>query len=183
MSESTKPGDLIGVIAPDNADHAAELLGDARELADRIHGNRSQAQRTAALAAFKSGRLPVLVETDIAARGIDVEALGHVVNFDVPLAAEDYIHRIGRTGRAEATGEAFTFVSPQEQGEVAAIERAVGRKLPRASASFALVLGKIDDGINAVQQAPTQFLCGDSPEISHALQNNDPGRIDRRDRG
>jgi ATP-dependent RNA helicase RhlE len=115
------------------ANRLADFLGREGLKADRIHGNRSQAQRTAALEAFKSGRIPVLVATDIAARGIDVEALGHVVNFDVPLAAEDYIHRIGRTGRAEATGEAFTFVSPQEQGEVAAIERAVGRKLPRVT--------------------------------------------------
>jgi len=115
------------------ANRLADFLGREGLKADRIHGNRSQAQRTAALAAFKSGRIPVLVATDIAARGIDVEALGHVVNFDVPLAAEDYIHRIGRTGRAEATGEAFTFVSPQEQGELAAIERAVGRKLPRVT--------------------------------------------------
>jgi len=115
------------------ANRLADFLGREGLKADRIHGNRSQTQRTAALAAFKSGRTPVLVATDIAARGIDVEALGHVVNFDVPLAAEDYIHRIGRTGRAEATGDAFTFVAPQEQRELAAIERAVGRKLPRVT--------------------------------------------------
>ena len=66
--------------------------------AERIHGNRSQSQRTQALAGFKSGRYPVLVATDIAARGIDVEALSHVVNFDVPAAPDDYIHRVGRTG-------------------------------------------------------------------------------------
>ena len=70
--------------------------------AERIHGNRSQAQRTEALAGFKSGRYRVLVATDIAARGIDVEALSHVVNFDVPAVPDDYIHRVGRTGRAEA---------------------------------------------------------------------------------
>ena len=99
--------------------------------AERIHGNRSQAQRTAALSRFKSGDLRVLVATDIAARGIDVEALGHVVNFDVPLVPDDYIHRVGRTGRAEATGEAYTFVAPEEEGELRGIERAVGRRLPR----------------------------------------------------
>jgi ATP-dependent RNA helicase RhlE len=73
----------------------------------------------------------VLVATDIAARGIDVEALGHVVNFDVPTAPDDYIHRVGRTARAEATGEAFTLVSPEEEGELRSIERAVGKRLPR----------------------------------------------------
>jgi ATP-dependent RNA helicase RhlE len=101
--------------------------------AERIHGNRSQTQRTAALAGFKSGRFRVLVATDIAARGIDVEALGHVVNFDVPLVPEDYIHRVGRTGRAEATGDAFTFVAPEEEDDVRAIERAIGRRLPRVT--------------------------------------------------
>jgi ATP-dependent RNA helicase RhlE len=99
--------------------------------AARIHGNRSQAQRTEALAGFKSGKYRVLVATDIAARGIDVEALSHVVNFDVPAVAEDYIHRVGRTGRAELTGDAFTFVSPEEEGDLRAIERAVKATLPR----------------------------------------------------
>ncbi len=101
--------------------------------AARIHGNRSQPQREDALAGFKTGRYRVLVATDIAARGIDVEALGHVINFDVPAAAEDYIHRVGRTGRAEMTGEAFTFVSPQEEEELRGIERAVGKALPRVT--------------------------------------------------
>src|SRR5690606_38560960 len=101
--------------------------------AERIHGNRSQAQRTKALAGFKDGTFRVLVATDIAARGIDVEALGHVVNFDVPTTPEDYIHRVGRTGRAAATGDAFTFAAPEEQGELKAIERAIGRRLPRVT--------------------------------------------------
>lgn len=101
--------------------------------AERIHGNRSQAQRTEALAGFKSGKYRVLVATDIAARGIDVEALGHVVNFDVPLVPEDYIHRVGRTGRAELTGDAFTLVAPEEEGDLTRIERAVGRRLPRVT--------------------------------------------------
>ena len=101
--------------------------------AERIHGNRSQGQRTQALAGFKSGKYPVLVATDIAARGIDVEELGHVVNFDVPQAPEDYIHRVGRTGRAEATGDAFTFVAPDEEQDLRDIEKAIGRRLPRVT--------------------------------------------------
>jgi ATP-dependent RNA helicase RhlE len=101
--------------------------------AARIHGNRSQAQRTDALAGFKNGDYRVLVATDIAARGIDVEALGHVVNFDVPMQSEDYIHRVGRTARAEMTGEAFTFVSPEEMNDLKSIERAVGKVLPRVT--------------------------------------------------
>lgn len=113
------------------ADRLAKLLARHDISAERIHGNRSQAQRTKALQGFKDGKFRVLVATDIAARGIDVEALGHVVNFDVPTVPEDYIHRVGRTARAELTGEAFTLVSPEEEGDLTRIERAVGAKLPR----------------------------------------------------
>jgi ATP-dependent RNA helicase RhlE len=130
-------GDITQALVFTRTKHRANRLADflvrAGVTADRLHGNRSQTQRTAALEGFKAGRIPVLVATDIAARGIDVDALGHVVNFDVPLAPEDYIHRIGRTGRAEATGEAFTFVSPEEQQELRAIERVIGRSLPRVT--------------------------------------------------
>jgi len=113
------------------ANRLADYLARHGIKAERIHGNRSQTQRTEALAGFKSGKYRVLVATDIAARGIDVEALGHVVNFDVPKVAEDYIHRVGRTARAELTGDAFTLVSPEEEGELRGIERMVGKRLPR----------------------------------------------------
>jgi len=101
--------------------------------ASRIHGNRSQNQRVEALEGFKSGKYRILVATDIASRGIDVEALGHVINFDVPVAAEDHVHRVGRTARAGLTGEAFTFVSPQEEPDLKAIERLAGKPLPRVT--------------------------------------------------
>ena len=113
------------------ANRLYEFLERSGVACDRIHGNRSQPQREAALGAFKEGRLQVLVATDIAARGIDVEALPHVVNFDVPVVADDYIHRVGRTARAERTGDALTLASPAEAQELAAIERAVGRRLER----------------------------------------------------
>ncbi len=115
------------------ANRLAEHLLKSGIAAERIHGNRSQGQRTQALAGFKSGKYPVLVATDIAARGIDVEALSHVINFDVPAAPEDYIHRVGRTGRAELTGDAFTFVAPDEEADLRAIEQAVHRRLPRVT--------------------------------------------------
>jgi len=113
------------------ADRLTKLLSRNGISAERIHGNRSQAQRTKALAGFKAGEFQVLVATDIAARGIDVESLGHVVNFDVPRVPDDYIHRVGRTARAEATGEAFTFVTPEDESDFARIERAVGARIPR----------------------------------------------------
>jgi ATP-dependent RNA helicase RhlE len=113
------------------ADRLADFLVRHGIVCARIHGNRSQAQRTEAMAGFKKGRVRVLVATDIAARGIDVEALGLVVNFDVPHLPEDYIHRVGRTARVEATGDAYTFVSPEEEGNLRAIERHMGKRLPR----------------------------------------------------
>jgi ATP-dependent RNA helicase RhlE len=115
------------------ANRLAQFLDRHRLACERIHGNRSQAQRTQALAGFKAGRFRVLVATDIAARGIDVEALSHVVNFDVPNVPDDYIHRVGRTARAEMTGDAFTFVAPDEEGDLRAIERAIGKQLPRVT--------------------------------------------------
>jgi ATP-dependent RNA helicase RhlE len=115
------------------ADRLANYLTGRQVRAGRIHGNRSQRQRSEALEGFRSGRYRVLVATDIAARGIDVVELGHVVNFDVPAVPDDYVHRVGRTGRAEATGDAFTFVSPQEEGDLRRIEHAIGKKLPRVT--------------------------------------------------
>jgi ATP-dependent RNA helicase RhlE len=115
------------------ANRLAKHLGEHGVKVERIHGNRSQSQRTEALAGFKSGKYRVLVATDIAARGIDVTALGHVVNFDVPIVPDDYIHRVGRTARAELTGSAFTLVAPEEEGSLRGIERAVGTRLPRVT--------------------------------------------------
>ena len=135
LVELLRRGEIKNVLVFTRTKHRANRLGEFLErhgvTCDRIHGNRSQMQRTDALARFKDGSLPVLVATDLAARGIDVEALSHVINFDVPAMPEDYIHRVGRTARAEMVGDAFTFVSEQELGELHAIERAVGRRLPR----------------------------------------------------
>src|SRR5918994_888367 len=133
LKHKTMSQALIFTRTKHRANRLADFLVRSGIKAERIHGNRSQAQRTAALAGFKVGTFPVLVATDIAARGIDVDALGHVVNFDVPQAPDDYIHRVGRTGRAEATGEAFTFVSPDEEGDLRAIERAIGKRLLRVT--------------------------------------------------
>jgi ATP-dependent RNA helicase RhlE len=113
------------------ANRLAEFLVRNRVSAERIHGNRSQSQRTQALAGFKAGKIRVLVATDIAARGIDITELSHVVNFDVPNGPEDYIHRVGRTARAEAVGDALTLVSPAEEADLRAIERAVGARIER----------------------------------------------------
>jgi ATP-dependent RNA helicase RhlE len=130
-----KRGEIQNAIVFTRTKHRAnrvfEQLERHKVRVARIHGNRSQAQRTDALAGFKNGRYQILVATDIAARGIDVEALSHVVNFDVPGMPEDYIHRVGRTARAELTGDAITFVAPEEENDLRAIERAISKRLPR----------------------------------------------------
>ncbi len=135
LLELLRQGTSRSVLAFTRTKHRANRLADFLErhriACTRIHGNRSQVQRTEALAGFKAGRFRVLVATDIAARGIDVEALGLVVNFDVPQLPEDYIHRVGRTARVEAIGDAYTFVSPDEEGGLRAIERHMGKRLPR----------------------------------------------------
>jgi ATP-dependent RNA helicase RhlE len=144
VSENLKPelfvellrrGDVGSAIVFCRTKHRANRLFEVLEKRGipvaRIHGNRSQAARTDALGGFKSGKYRVLVATDIVARGIDVEALEHVVNFDVPNQPEDYIHRVGRTARAEATGDAYTLFSPEEEKELRAIERAIGKRIPR----------------------------------------------------
>jgi ATP-dependent RNA helicase RhlE len=135
MVELLHRADSSNVLVFTRTKHRANRLAGFLEkkgvACERIHGNRSQSQRTAALDGFKLGRFRVLVATDIAARGIDVEELGLVVNFDVPHVPEDYIHRVGRTARAEHTGDALTLVSPEEEGDVRAIERHLGKPLPR----------------------------------------------------
>src|SRR5207237_9229181 len=95
--------------------------------ADRIHADRTQPQREAALRGFREGRTRVLVATDIAARGIDVESVSHVINYDVPAAPEDYVHRIGRTGRAGNSGRAITLVTPVDESSMRATERLTGQ--------------------------------------------------------
>jgi ATP-dependent RNA helicase RhlE len=112
------------------ADRVARQLKTAGHRADRIHGDRTQGQREKALESFRAGRVRVLVATDIAARGIDVEGVAHVVNYDLPADPEDYVHRVGRTARAERTGKATSFVLPSEQATIRAIERLTKERLP-----------------------------------------------------
>jgi ATP-dependent RNA helicase RhlE len=115
------------------ADRVVRHLGDEGVTATAMHADKSQGERTRALDDFKSGKIRVLVATDIAQRGLDVSGISHVINYDVPQQPEDYVHRIGRTGRAAATGDAFTFMSPDEISMVRAIERTIGQQIPRIS--------------------------------------------------
>jgi len=113
------------------ADRLAQVLSRAGFRAGALHADRSQSQRLASLNAFRHGKIQILVATDIAARGIDVANISHVINFDLPNTPETYLHRVGRTARAEAVGDAFTLVSPEEERALRIIERALGPAIPR----------------------------------------------------
>jgi ATP-dependent RNA helicase RhlE len=145
MVDRGRKADLLASLAKDNqwyqvlvftrtkhgANRLAEYLNKHDVTALAIHGNKSQSARTRALSEFKSGKLQALVATDIAARGLDIEQLPHVVNYDLPHVPEDYIHRIGRTGRAGATGEAISLVCADDKALLTDIERLIRREIPR----------------------------------------------------
>ncbi len=130
------------------ADRIAKRLGAVQVTTATLHSNRSQNQRLNALKAFKSGEVRVLVATDIAARGIDVDGISHVVNFDFPMHPEDYVHRIGRTGRARSIGDAISFVTPDDRDALRSLERFIGRGVVRKRAE--------DFDYNAVPAAAPQ---------------------------
>jgi ATP-dependent RNA helicase RhlE len=147
VSSSLKPAlltHLLGDAALDSvlvftrtkhgADRIARRLDLHQIRTATLHSNRSQNQRLRALKEFKSGEVRVLVATDIAARGIDVDGISHVINYDFPMHAEDYVHRIGRTGRAQQIGDAISFVTPEDHGALRSLERFIGRGLVRKKA-------------------------------------------------
>ena len=148
MRPQQKPALLLHLLADPAVRHGARLYAEPSgaliELrasfeaggikTGTIHSNRSQNQRLRALKDFKSGAVRVLVATDIAARGIDVDGISHVVNYDFPMHAEDYVHRIGRTGRAHAVGDAISFVTPEDHAELRSLERFIGRGIVRKKA-------------------------------------------------
>jgi len=143
-----------------SADRLARQLEHAGIATATLHSNRSQNQRLKALKDFKSGAVRVLVATDIAARGIDVDGISHVVNYDFPMHVEDYVHRIGRTGRAHAVGDAISFVTAEDHSELRALERFIGRGIVRKKA----------EGFNYSAGAPAQSPAGNdrrSPQPSN----------------
>ncbi|MCL4131922.1 UNVERIFIED_CONTAM: hypothetical protein GTU68_016620 [Idotea baltica] len=132
-----------------------------------IHGNKSQGARTKALAQFKDGKCRVLVATDIAARGIDIDQLPHVVNFDLPNVPEDYVHRIGRTGRAGASGEAVSLVSHDEAIMLRDIERLIKMKVPREQLDGYEPLNSLPESLDNVRPAKAN-----KPKQQHKRSNN-----------
>ncbi len=146
------------------ANRLAAFLTKSGVEADRIHGDRSQAQRTRALADFKRGKFRILVATDIAARGIDIAELGHVINFDVPMVPEDYVHRVGRTARASALGDAITFVAADEEKYFAQIEKVLGKRIDRTKTPNLPPVSQV--------AAPAERMNDDAPRPPRRMGNN-----------
>ncbi len=150
VSEMQKPNVLLWLLEQEKgtvlvftrtkhrADKVARMMQRSGHAVERIHGNRSLSQRLQALAGFKTGKHRVLVATDIAARGIDVANIGHVINFDLPNVAEEYVHRIGRTARAAASGNAISFVAPEDRSSLRSIERLIKQSIPQGTLPTAL---------------------------------------------
>ncbi|MTW19485.1 DEAD/DEAH box helicase [Allochromatium palmeri] len=164
---------LIFTRTKHGANRLAEQLGRDGITAAAIHGNKSQGARTRALADFKSGTLRALVATDIAARGLDIDRLPHVVNFELPNVPEDYVHRIGRTGRAGSDGTAVSLISPDERGLLAGIERVLGRRIEVQRIDGFEERGSTDETLQADQRRQSQ-----APRKHHARP-----RSDARDQG
>ena len=122
---------LVFLRTKHRTDRVAKALHKAGFKAQAIHGGRTQGQRQRALDGFRKGNYRILVATDVAARGLDIQGITHVVNYDIPKCSDDYIHRIGRTARASADGDAITFVCPEDHQALGIIERALGKNLPR----------------------------------------------------
>jgi ATP-dependent RNA helicase RhlE len=187
IAQHEKTALLLALLAEDGAstlvfartkhrtDKIARMIEGAGHLVSRLHSNRSQSQRRHALEGFKRGHFRVLVATDIAARGIDVAEIGHVVNFDLPLVPEDYVHRIGRTARAAASGRASCFTGPEEVGLLRDIERFTGKPVPRAEVPRASVV--FQAGVKAANERvarPRTRPAG--PSVSSRTPGQPPGR-------
>ena len=165
------------------ANRIAKQLANQGVASAAIHGNRTQNQRQRALAAFKSGDVQVLVATDIAARGIDVDGISHVINYDTPNMAEDYIHRIGRTGRAEASGEALTFVAADEEAYVRLIEKVTGQRISKDRyPGFEHTTAVETEADNTTRQKPRGSRRPSGRNGGSAPRNGSKGRPGRRRR-
>jgi len=131
LNDDTVRSALVFIRTKHRTDRVARALHKQGFKAQAIHGDRSQRQRQQAIEGFRDGRYRILVATDVAARGLDVQGITHVINYDIPATSEEYVHRIGRTARANATGDAITFVSPDDYLELRTIEQSLGRNLER----------------------------------------------------
>ncbi len=181
LNTSAMESALVFTRTKHGADKISRRLEKRGVKAVALHSNRTQAQRDRALAGFKEGRYSVLVATDIAARGIDVDGISHVVNFEIPRFAEDYVHRVGRTGRGTATGDAITFVSPGDWKYLKSIERFVGmRNTPRLYPGFETITPSSGNARNPEPAIATQERPIRRQESSSDERSRSPKRRTRR---
>ena len=176
---------LIFTRTKHGADRIARRLEQAGISTATIHSNRSQNQRLRALNEFREGKIRVLVATDIAARGIDVDGITHVVNYDFPPHHEDYVHRIGRTGRAKAVGEAISFVSREDEDAVRALERFTRRGIPRVKADgfdYAAPAPPRQDGGRRQPRRPGEVRAPRGPQGGGGNRSRRGGRPDGKQR-
>ena len=158
---------LIFTRTKHGADRVVRHLNDSGIAATAMHADKSQGERTRALEGFKAGEIRVLVATDIAQRGLDVSGITHVINYDVPQQPEDYVHRIGRTGRAAATGDAYTFMAPDEIAMVRTIERMIGQQIPRISVP-GYDFGTTDGTERIPSDVPTPLAIATEPDVAES---------------
>jgi len=163
LLEETEGRVLVFVRTKRGVDRVARIVRGGGHNPARIHSDRAQTERTEAMGGFREGKYRILVATDIAARGLDIADIEHVINYDFPLAAEDYVHRVGRTARVDATGLATSFVTRSDQRLVAAVERLVGAKLPLLPSPVA---ASGQDGNGHDERRPSRGGRGHSPRGS-----------------
>jgi ATP-dependent RNA helicase RhlE len=178
LAHLIKEGSWYQVLVFTRTKHGAQRLSQQLVKAGitsmAIHGDKTQGARTRALGDFKLGKLQVLVATDIAARGLDIIQLSHVVNFDMPNAPEDYIHRIGRTGRAGEVGQAVSFCSPDEADKLKAVEKLLGRKIPVEKVTDFVAPPSQDD---AAPRVRTSYAAkGSAPESTGKTRTSRPAK-------
>jgi ATP-dependent RNA helicase RhlE len=172
LSRIEDPSAIVFVRTRRGAERLARKLQAQDHAVAALHGDRSQTQRERALGGFRRGRVAVLVATDIASRGIDVDDVTHVINYDVPRTPEDYVHRIGRTGRMNARGEALTLVSPDQHDDAAAIERALGRSVARVTVPGFDYRRRAP--VAGVTRIPRSASASRRPHVSHAAPPAEP---------
>jgi ATP-dependent RNA helicase RhlE len=195
--ELLKQTDARSVLIFTRTKHRASRLAQQLERSGyrvtSLHSNRSQNQRQAALDGFRDGTYQIMVATDIAARGIDVDRISHVINYDIPDTADAYIHRIGRTGRAEREGDAFTMITPEDDAMVRTIERAVGQRIVRQTiagfdyhAPAPVFTPQPPRGRQPIQQTarqPQRPVAHGAMPARHSARPQPASRPPRRDRG
>jgi superfamily II DNA/RNA helicase len=159
------------------ADKLAQVLAERGHASAALHGDMGQRDRKRTVDRMRDGKVRLLVATDVAARGLDIKGISHVINFDLPMVAEDYIHRIGRTGRAGATGTAITLVGPEDRSKLFGIERLTGRKLDRE------IIPGLEPKLPARRPGRGDDKGRSRPEIRYNAKPARPGNAARNDRG